>query len=154
MLTIRLTPEADLSNNSCLKSLRPFLDAHGLIRVGGRICNAELAYSTKHPIVLHGKHPITHLILESEHQRMMHAGPNLLCASICLRFHIISLRKTVRSVTKRCVTCRRYSKRVSSQQLVNFHLNVLIPEQYFRELVWTMLDPLISNMVPSESRLL
>ena len=46
----------------------------------------------------------------------MHAGPSLLCTSICLRFHVISLRKTVRSVTKGCVTCRRFSKRVSSQQ--------------------------------------
>ena len=49
--TIRLTPEADLFNNSSLKSLCPFLDVHGMLCVGGRTSNAELAYSTRHPIV-------------------------------------------------------------------------------------------------------
>lgn len=46
---------------------------------------------------------------------MLHAGPSLLCASISLRFHVINLRRIVRHITRECVTCKRYTGKVSSQ---------------------------------------
>lgn len=45
----------------------PFSDKTGLLRVGGRECNSELSYSRMHPIILHGKHLITKLLVQSEH---------------------------------------------------------------------------------------
>ena len=36
----------------------------------------------------------------------MHAGPTLLLSSLNLRFHIIGAQRTVRFVTRQCVTCR------------------------------------------------
>ena len=104
-----------LPNNSVLKALNPFLDSFGIIRVGGRISNAELCYSRVHPIILHGKHPITKLIIASKHCQMLHAGPSLLSASISLRFHVINLRKTVRMITHDCIICKRYTGKTASQ---------------------------------------
>ena len=98
-----------------LKSLNPFLDTHGIIRVGGRISNSKLSYNRMHPIVLHGKHPITKLLIHSEHLRLLHAGPSLLCSSISLRFHIISLQKVVRSITRDCVVCKHHKGKPSFQ---------------------------------------
>lgn len=37
---------------SSLYQLDPFLDANGIIRVGGRIKRSSLSYGAKHPIVL------------------------------------------------------------------------------------------------------
>ena len=104
-------------SNSVLKSLNPFLDTqrNGLIRVGGRISNSKLSYNRMHPIVLHGKYPITKLLIHSEHLCLLHAGPSLLCSSISLRFHIISLRKVVRSITRDCVVCKRHKGKPSFQ---------------------------------------
>lgn len=34
-------------------------------------------YSQMHPIILHGKHPLTKLIVGSEHLRLLHTGPTL-----------------------------------------------------------------------------
>ena len=112
---LRSNRDITLPNNSALKLLNPFLDLHGIIRVGGRISNAKLAYSRIHPIVLHGKHPVnvTRLIVHTEHLRMLHASPSLLVTSLSLRFHIVSLRRVVRLITCKCVTCKRYSGKSS-----------------------------------------
>ena len=64
---IQSSPDVTLHKGSALKSLHPFIDSSGLLRVGGRISNAEISYATKHLVILHGKNPITQLILESEH---------------------------------------------------------------------------------------
>lgn len=48
---------------------------------------------------------------------MLHAGPTLLSASLNRRFHIIYLRKTVRSITRQCVTCRRLTVRPQPQMM-------------------------------------
>ena len=116
LAVLRSNQDVNLPINSTLKSLGPFLDPQGVIRVGGRISNAALSYSRIHPIVLHGKHPIARLIVLSEHHRMLHASPSLLSASISLRFHIINLRRTVRLITRECVICRRYAGKISFQQ--------------------------------------
>lgn len=58
---------------SCLD---PFLDPSRLLRVGGR---QNLSYSTIHPIILHGKHLLTKLIIRTEH---LHGGPTLVSVLI------------------------------------------------------------------------
>ena len=96
-----------LPNRSCLRSLHPILDPSSILRVGGRQSQSNWSYSQTHPIILHGKNHLTKLIIWTEHLRLIHAGPNLLLCSLARQFHIIGMRKTVRSVTRRCITCRR-----------------------------------------------
>ena len=98
-----------LPSNSKLISLNPFIDSSRIMRVGGRLGNSKLPYTKLQQIVLHAKHPITKLILRSEHIRLLHARPTLMISSICLCFHIINLRKAVRSITRQCVICRRHA---------------------------------------------
>ena len=106
-----------LPTSSPLLSLRPILDSAGVLRVGGREQNSRFCYSAQHPAILHGKHPVTKLVIHSEHLRLLHAGPTLLTASLCRRYHIIGFRKAVRSVTRRCVICRRISVRPQPQNV-------------------------------------
>ena len=89
-----------LPKSSCLLPLNPILDHSGVLHVGGRIQNAPLCYSVRHPVVLHGKHRITKLIIHSEHLRLLHAGPTLVTTSLSRRYHIIRSRKAVYSVTR------------------------------------------------------
>ena len=110
-----LKSNCKLPSNSKLISLNPFIDSSRIMRVGGRLGNSKLPYTRLHPIVLHAKHTITKLILRSEHIRLLHAGPTLMISSICLRFHIINLRKAVRSITRQCVICRRHAGETLTQ---------------------------------------
>ncbi|XP_043587857.1 uncharacterized protein LOC122570075 [Bombus pyrosoma] len=50
-----------------LQRLNPFLDKSGILRVGGRLSQAPMAFPQKHPIIL-PKAPTTSLIIENEHQ--------------------------------------------------------------------------------------
>ena len=126
-----LTCGDSLPCSSRLFHLHPFVDSSGLLRVGGRGQNAEMSYSVIHPIILPGKHPITSLIISSEHQRLLHAGPTLLTASLNRRFHITSCRKVVRSITRSCVTCRRTTARPKPQVLGQLPVERLTPGSVF-----------------------
>ena len=96
------------SKSSPLLPLNPFLDADGILRVGGRQQHSNVSYDTQHPVILHGKHPLTKLLVHTEHLRLLHAGPQLVSASLGRRFYILG-GKAVRSVTRSCVVCRRRS---------------------------------------------
>ena len=104
-----------LNKSSQLLSLRPVLDSSGLMRVGGRQQNSQMSYSQQHPIILHHKHPLTHLIIHTEHRRLLHAGPTLLTASLCRQYHIIGCKRVVRSITRGCIICRKISAKPSPQ---------------------------------------
>ena len=110
-----LNAKKPLPRGNRLISLRPFIDKSGVLRVGGRESNASLSYVQTHPAILHGKHPFTKMLILSEHLRLLHAGPTLVLASLSRRFHASSMKKTVRSVVRKCTTCRRFSARPSPQ---------------------------------------
>ena len=101
-----LKNDESLPKSSRLFSLRSFLDSSGLLRVGDRSLNVQMSFSLIHPVILPGKHPITSLLISSEHRRLMHAGPTLLAASLNRRYYITSCRNIVCSITRGCVTCR------------------------------------------------
>ena len=93
----------DLPKTSSLLTLHPFMDSLGLLRVGGREQNSNRSYSSQHP----GKHPLTKLIVASEHLRLLHAGATLLTCSLSRRFYIIRCRNVVREITRGCTICDR-----------------------------------------------
>ena len=53
---------------------RLFRDDNELWRCGGRLKNADLPFSAKHPILLDKKHYLTLLIVRNAHQRVQHNG--------------------------------------------------------------------------------
>ena len=64
-----LASDKSLPPKSCVLPLHPFLDSSGVLRVGGGQQNPELSFSSLHPAIVHGKHPVTRLIIRSEHLR-------------------------------------------------------------------------------------
>ena len=126
-----LMKKAHLDKSSPLLSLRLFIDSAGLLRVGGRQQHSQLSYSKKHPIILHHKHPLTHLIVRSEHLRLLYAGPTLLMTSLDNRYHILSCRKIVRSITRGCVTCHKLTIQPSLQMTGQLPIERLTPGSVF-----------------------
>ena len=52
-----------LNKNLTIYSLDPFMDADGLIRVGGRLKHSHLNNSCKHPVLLAKQEKVTDLVL-------------------------------------------------------------------------------------------
>ena len=86
-----------------------------------------------HPFIIHGKHLITKLFIRSEHVRMLHAGSTLLSSSLSSHFHIIYMRKTVRSIVCQCITCRHYTCKPQYQLLGQLPLEHVTPGSVFQK---------------------
>ncbi|KAJ8912396.1 hypothetical protein NQ315_013462 [Exocentrus adspersus] len=101
-----LSIKRSVNNKSKLLKLNPFMDK-GILRVGGRIKHSPFAIDKKHPIVLPNDHVFSKLLVEYEHKRLLHAGPQALLASLRERFWILSGRNLVRKIVRNCMTCFR-----------------------------------------------
>ena len=110
--------------SSCLLSLCPILDNHGILHMGGRLEYAKLHYSAHHPAILSGKHKITKLIIYAEHICLLHAGPTLVNSSLGRCY---GARKSVHSVTHNCIICRQASAKPDIQMLGQLPAECLIP---------------------------
>ncbi|XP_055588999.1 uncharacterized protein LOC129741299 [Uranotaenia lowii] len=102
-----LSKGENVPRRSPLRWFNPFLDQNGIIRVGGRIRNSAEHWNTKHPIVLPARHHLTKLILEYYHRRLLHAGLQLLLATVRLRFWPLGGRNLARHIIHKCTTCFR-----------------------------------------------
>ncbi|GFV78761.1 integrase catalytic domain-containing protein [Trichonephila clavipes] len=65
---------ATVPSNSRVKTLNPFIDSEGILRVGGRLRNSDINYNQKFPILLPSKHKLTYLIVEYFHKKFLHSG--------------------------------------------------------------------------------
>ncbi|XP_043604779.1 uncharacterized protein LOC122577510 [Bombus pyrosoma] len=89
-----------------LQRLNPFLDKAGILRVGGRLSQAPMAFAQKHPIIL-PKAPTTSRIIENEHKVSMHAGAQATLYAVRRRYWPIDGRSQVWRTIKGCVRCCR-----------------------------------------------
>ena len=101
------------------------MDPAGLLRVGGRGQNVQMSYSVIHPVILPGKHPVTSLLVRSEHQRLMHAGPTLLTASLNCHYYVIGCRRIVRS------NCRKTTAKPKAHILGQLPVERITPGHIF-----------------------
>lgn len=71
------------------------------------------------------------MIIHAEHLRLLHAGPTLLTASLSRRYHVVGGRKVIRSVARKCLTCRRYTARPKPQTLGQLPIERVTPGPVF-----------------------
>lgn len=103
-----LTQGHSLSPKSPLNKFNVFLDDAQIMRVGGRFGNAsEFSYEKKYPIILQSTHILTKLVFKAEHIKLMHAGPQLLLASIREVYWPIGGRNLAKATYHNCIRCTR-----------------------------------------------
>jgi len=83
-----LMEQQEIATTSSIKTLHPFIDKEGLLRVGGRLQQSLLPYQAMHQMILPPNHHFTNLVVSAEHIRLHHAGPQLLTASLRERYWI------------------------------------------------------------------
>ncbi|KAJ8966011.1 hypothetical protein NQ317_012306 [Molorchus minor] len=103
------------ANKICSKPLRklnPFVDDHNILRVGGRLRNADLSYDAKHPALLPKNHRLTTLLVAYYHNKFFHPGAQALQCLIVQNFWIIAARKAISSVISKCCRCFRVNPKI------------------------------------------
>ena len=93
--------------NNTVQSLRLYIDDRGLIRSRGRLEHANLPPSSKFPIFLPHNSAVTRLLVDEHHRILMHPGVSHTLASIREKYWIPKGRSTVKTILKKCITCRR-----------------------------------------------
>ena len=113
--TLAADPKEPVESSSNLLQLNPFLDANGVLRVGGRLENSALSYFQKYPVILSPRDPLTILLLSSRHQTLCHCGPTLLASSVSAEYYITGVKQLARTICKKCLTCRKIAAKAHEQ---------------------------------------
>ena len=88
--------------------MQTFRDDDGLIRLKTKIAERHDNYSFLCPILLDNKHRAVELLIRETHETMCHAGVQTIMSQLRERCWIFAMRKAVRSVITKCMTCKRF----------------------------------------------
>lgn len=85
-----------LPDKNQLKTLNPFIDSDGILRVNGRLSESSLSYSERFPIILPGKSHFCHLYLSHLHITLLHAECNLMYRISQTEFYLTRMKPRIK----------------------------------------------------------
>ena len=129
----QIKKKRELDHNSKILGLSPFLDEHGILRVGGRLRNADIDEFKKHPILISANHWTTRLILEEIHKDNYHAGSQLMLATLQNRYWLANARKLIRRLIHRCKRCARMKATLAQQSMGDLPASRVTPCRPFKK---------------------
>ena len=88
--------------------LHPKISRNGIIRVYGRLQNADLPEDTITPILLPRGENLTRKIIEDTHKRIYHSGVSHTLASIRIKYWIPQGRSEIKKILRKCLICIRH----------------------------------------------
>ncbi|XP_043472930.1 uncharacterized protein LOC122505403 [Leptopilina heterotoma] len=107
-----------IPTNSRLKNQTLFISEHGVIKIQGRINLAEETIeSKKNPIVLDGKHHLTHLLIQHYHERFQHGNTETVVNELKQSYWILKIRPTTKSIISKCSMCRLLWKKAEQPRM-------------------------------------
>ncbi|XP_066585190.1 uncharacterized protein [Prorops nasuta] len=111
---LTLQSKKSVPSSSRLLSLAPFLDAQGVLRVGGRLQHSFLSDKQKHPIILLTNY-LTELHIRHIHITTLHSGLQLTLTVLRQEYWVINARNAAKSIIHRCVACVRQRAKLGTQ---------------------------------------
>ena len=116
-----------------LSAFDPFLDEHGILRIGGRLrMSTSMQYNVKHPILLPKEGHVTHLILKHFHEMAQHQGIGMTIGEIRSNgYYILGVTRLVTSFIFKCVQCRKLRSKTQEQKMADLPLDRLEPSPPF-----------------------
>lgn len=128
---LKLSKGQFVSPKSKLKSLCPIVDDNQIVRVGGRLNNSDWEYNRKHPIVLSGSCTLSKLLVEYEHVKLLHAGPQQLLYNLRQRFWILNGRNLCKKIVHKCIKCFRVNPKPVEQLMGQLPMSRVQPSKPF-----------------------
>jgi hypothetical protein len=117
---------------SPIANLNPFLDEHGILRVGGRIINSDLTLREKKPLIVPGRHHIATLLVRRYHSDYHHQGRHITEGVVrAAGFWIIGSKRLVSSIIHKCITCRKLRGKTEQQIMADLPTDRVEPSPPF-----------------------
>ncbi|XP_026214228.1 uncharacterized protein LOC113160973 [Anabas testudineus] len=115
-----LSKGSQIPSKSKLYPLEAFLDKDGTLRVGGRLKNACLPTSQKHPIVMPKDHHVTKMIITHYHEQVQHQGKGFTINEIRSNgYWVPGINKAVASHIYQCIKCRKIRRLTEEQRMAD-----------------------------------
>ncbi len=135
-----------LPRSNSLYNLDAFVDHDGLLKVGGRLCDASAPYSVKHPVIIPKEHHLTKLLIADCHEKTAHQGKGLTINEIRSRgFWITGVNRTVASFVRQCVKCRKFRRPTEEQKMANLPSERIDPSPPFTYSGMDVFGPFITR---------
>ncbi|XP_054915813.1 uncharacterized protein LOC129379188 [Poeciliopsis prolifica] len=131
-----------IPKSSLLWSLDPFIDCKGVLRVGGRLQEANLGSAEKRPVILPGRHHVTTLIVRHYHAESQHQGRHFTEGAIrSAGFWILGGKRCVSKLIFECVTCKRLRGKCEVQKMADLPADRLSTEPPFSNIGLDVFGP-------------
>ncbi|XP_074649031.1 uncharacterized protein LOC141904344 [Tubulanus polymorphus] len=102
-----LKQKKSIPRRSHILQLTPVITDDGLLRARGRLENAPIPYSAKHPILLPTKHEVTRLVLMNKHYLLFHAGVEHTLNEVRQTYWVPKGRSRLRKLVFDCKLCKK-----------------------------------------------
>ena len=119
-----------MRRTSHINRLDPFI-ADGILRVSGRLNNADISEESKHPVILPRKGHVTTSIIHHAHEQLGHVGRGHVLSRLREKYWIVGAISAVRQVISSCVTCRRNKASTLEQKMADLPQDRLTPAPPF-----------------------
>ena len=121
-----------LAKDKKLLQLSPFLDNNDIIRVGGRLSNAELPFHEKHPVIIPADHPVAVLLVNHFHSKSHHQGRLITAGAVRSGgFFVQHGTKVIKKVISSCFQCKRLRRPTEDQVMSDLPSERLIESPPF-----------------------
>ncbi|GFQ65433.1 integrase catalytic domain-containing protein, partial [Trichonephila clavata] len=112
---LTLKRNEQLRCSSEIKSLVPYLGEDNLLRITGRLLEADLCFGEKHPVILPRHCKFTELLVIREHERIGHCGVSATLTQLRKNYWIPKGRQLVKTIIRICLICKNYNAKPADQ---------------------------------------
>ena len=139
-----LQSKKDLKLSHKLNNLCPFIDEHGILRVGGRLKQSDLTMGKKHPILIPVHAKTTELIIDHYHEKCGHQGNHITLGAIRNAGYFIEKGKaTIKKFINRCVICNKLRRTPEVQLMADLPSDRVTPTAPFVSTGMDVMGPFI-----------
>ncbi|GFR02612.1 integrase catalytic domain-containing protein [Trichonephila clavata] len=112
---LTLKRNEQLRCSSEIKSLVPYLGEDNLLRITGRLLEADLCFCEKHPVILPRHCKFTELLVIREHERIGRCGVSATLTQLRKIYWIPKGRQLVKTIIRNCLICKKYNAKPADQ---------------------------------------
>ncbi|XP_078346784.1 uncharacterized protein LOC144632053 [Oculina patagonica] len=121
-----------LPSTSPLANLCPVLDKDGLLRVGGRLNEADISNGERHPLILPKSCHTSELIINHYHCKVQHQGRVFTHGLIrSSGYWIIGGKRMVNSIIDKCLKCKKLRGQRQTQKMADLPVDRVSPAPPF-----------------------
>ena len=116
----RIKRSGKISRLSLLEKLSPIIDGERILRVGGRLNQADLANEERHPIIQPKSSHVSSLLIRHYHERVQHQGRVLTHGALRRSgYWILGGKRVINCIIEKCVKCKKLRGQCQIQKMAD-----------------------------------